>query len=169
MKRYLPHLGIALGVAIAVYALFFSESDEDRIRDVLDRLTDAIAVTPEDQNMVLRAAHIKGEFADIFTKEVSFAIPELNQAAGGKRVELVGLAAKAPQLWSDARVDLSGLSIRVDEAGLSAVAVGDAQLDAIRRGGQIERDTRKVSISLDKIDGDWRIVSLTVSAKGGGS
>lgn len=164
MKRYLPHFGIVLGVAIAVYALFFSETDEEKIQALLERFEDAVAVTPDDTNLVLRAARVKKELSEIFTQEVSFDIPELSSVSSG-RDEFIGLAAKAPQIWRAGEIDLSALSITVDEAGVAAVAVGDARLNATRQDGQIQRDARKVSISLEKIEGAWKIVALTVSAK----
>ena len=68
MKRYLPHLGIVFGLALAIYALFLSESDEDKIRDLFERLEDTVAVSADDTNIVVRAAHIKGEFTEIFSK-----------------------------------------------------------------------------------------------------
>lgn len=164
MRRYLPLLGIALGLAIAIYALFFSESDEDEIRALLERLEVAARVSSDDTNLVVRAARIKGEFAEIFTKEVTFDIPELSSMNAG-RAELTGLAAKAPQLWQTATIDLDDLNIAVNDEALGAVAVGNAVLDATRLNGQLERDDRKVSISLEKIEGKWQIVAVTVSAK----
>jgi phosphoribosylformylglycinamidine synthase len=164
MKRYLPHIGIALGIALAVYALFFSESDEDKIRALFNRLEDAVRVTEDDTNLVVRAAHIKGEFTEIFTKDVNFEIPELINVKTG-RAELAGLAAKAPQMWRTASVNLDDLGITLDDPGNGAVAVGNAVLDATRHDGQLTRDTRNVSIRLEKIEGDWRIIQVTVSAK----
>lgn len=164
MKKYLPHLGIALGVAIAIYAVFFSETDEEKIRALFDRLEDTVQVRTDDTNLVVRAAHIKGEFKEIFSKEITFDIPELSNMKTG-RAELAGLAAKAPQMWRTATIDLDGLAIDLDEGGNGALATGDAVLDATRQDGRLERDTRKVSVSLEKIDGVWRIVGMTVSSK----
>ncbi len=162
MKRWLPHIGIAIGVAIAIYALFFSSSDEDLIRAKLEQLEDAVAVTSGGTNLVLRAAHIKKEFSEIFVKEVTFQIPELSQAKGGRR-ELVGLAANAPRLYATVSVDLDGLAIEIDDAGVSAVAFGDATVSGTRHGVGPQQDTRTISLRFDKIDGDWLMVSLSVS------
>jgi len=164
MRRWLPHIGIALGVCIAIYALFFGSSDEDEIRELLEQLEDAVAVKEAGGNIVVRAAHIKKEFAEIFIKEVSFSIPELTRTPKG-RVELAKLAANAPQLWATANVDLGGLTIEVDDQGVSGVAHGQATLTATRHNGQLERDDRTVSLRLDKIEGDWRIVNVSVSPK----
>ena len=165
MKRYLPHIGIVVGIALAIYALFYAESDEEKIRALFERLEDTIQVRTDDTNLVVRAAHIKGEFKEIFTKEVQFEIPELTELSAG-RVELAGLAAKAPQMWRTATVSLDDLVITVDDSRLAGVAVGNAVLDATRHDGRLERDVRKVSISVEKIDDEWRIVGLSVSEKG---
>jgi hypothetical protein len=164
MKKYLPHLGIVIGVAIAVYALFLSESDEDRIRALLEKLEDAVAVSPDDTNVVVRAARVKNLFGEIFDKEVGYQIPELDAVSRG-RAELGAVASKAPELWRSASVDLDALVITVDNTGMSAVAVGPASLNATRQNGQLENDTRTVSMTFDKIEGEWRVVRLSVSAR----
>ena len=164
MKRWLPHIGIAVGLLIAVYALFFSSSDEDLIRARLDQIEDAVKVSGDGTNLVLRAARVKKEFSEIFVKEVSFEIPELS-SSGGARQELVALAASAPRLYSTATVDLGGLAVEIDDAGMSAVAFGEATIRGTQLSGEPQRDSRTVSLRFDKIDGDWRVVSLSVSPR----
>jgi hypothetical protein len=163
MKRYLPHLGILLGVSIAVYALFFSQSEEDRIRELLEKLEEAVAVSPDDTNVVVRAARVRSLFGEIFDKDVRYQIPELEAVSRG-RAELAGVAAKAPELWRSATVDLDGLAITVDQAAMGAVAVGPASLNATRHNGTVEIDTRTVSLTLEKVEGEWRVVHMSVSA-----
>jgi hypothetical protein len=163
MKKWLPHIGIGIGLIIAVYALFFSSSEEDKIRAKLDLLETAVAVEGQ-TNPVVRGARIKDAFSAIFIKQVAVEIPELTQAKTG-RTELVGLATQAPLAYETVSVDLGGLEIRLDQTALSAVAFGDAVLTGTRRSGELQRDDRQVSLRFDKIDGDWLIVSLTVSAK----
>ncbi len=90
-------------------------------------------------------------------------IPELTQVETG-RMELVGLATKAPMMYETVSVDLGGLEIQLDQQALSAVAFGEAILTGTR-SGEPRRDDRTVSFRFDKIDGDWKIVSLSVSAK----
>jgi hypothetical protein len=166
MRRWLPWAGLAAGLGIATYGFFFAGSEEDKVRAVLDQLEDAVAVKEDEKNLLLRAAHVKGEFSEIFDKDVHFEVPELTETVSG-RASLVELAAAAPQMWRTATVDLDGLAIEIDEAKTSAVASGDATLTATRQSGDLERDRRTVSLRLDKIEGDWRIVSLSVSPKGG--
>ncbi len=164
MKRWLPHIGIVLGISIAVYALFFSDSEEDLIRARLEQLEVATKVKSSGGNLVIRAARVRKAFSEIFIKDVSFQIPELSSIGSGRN-KLVALAANAPRRYQSAAIDLDGLEIKIDEPQTSAIAFGEATLSATRRGGQLERDTRTVSLRLDKIDGEWRIVSVSVSAK----
>jgi phosphoribosylformylglycinamidine synthase len=166
MKRWLPHIGIALGICIAVYALFFSDSEEDLIRERLELLEESIHVSPQDSNVVFRIARIKKQFAEIFVKQVSFEIPELTNLTQNRQ-ELVNLAANAPRLYSTASVDLGGLAIEIDSAKTSAVAYGEATLTAMRHSGNLERDVRTVSLRFDKVEGEWRVVKVSVSAREG--
>jgi hypothetical protein len=160
-------MGVMLGVCIVVYALFFSSTDEDLIREKLEQLELAIKVSPAETNIVIRGARVKAAFVEIFVKEVSYQIPELRNASRSGRTALAGLAANAPRLWREATVDLDPLTITVDDSGINAVAFGDATLTATRHGGALERDSRTVSLRFDKIDGDWQVVSMSVSAKEG--
>lgn len=161
MKRWLPHFGIALGVAIAIYALFFAESAEDRIRSQLDALEEALVVTGT-ENPVLRAARIKKAFEALMLPEVHFEIPELAEGDTGRN-ELVRLATIAPQMYQSARVDLDALRIDVDKTETTAMAHGEAVLTGVRRTGEPQRDARKVALRFDEIDDEWRIVSISVS------
>lgn len=166
MRRFLPHLGIALGVCIVLYAVFSGSSDEDAIRKQLDRLEAAVAVTAGDTNPVLRGARVKNAFVELFIQDVTIEIPELSSARSG-RIELVGLAAQAPSLYRTASVDLGQLVIKVDEPKLSALAYGDATLTGTRQSGGLEEDKRTVSLRFDKVEGAWLIVAISVSAQDG--
>ncbi len=166
MKRWLPHIGVVAGIAIAVYALFLGSTDEDRIRELLDRLEESVQVHEGEFNIIIRGSRVKKAFSTIFVKDVTFGIPDL-QSRGSGRNALVGLAAQAPRLYRTAVVDLGGLNIKIDAQAMSAAAFGDASLVGVRQGGQAERDQRTVSLRLDKIDGNWLVVSLDVSPRGG--
>jgi hypothetical protein len=164
MRRWLPHIGIALGVAIALYALFFGKSAEDRIRARLDALAQAVSVVDGETNIVIRAARLRQAFAEIFVKNVSVAIPELADHVAG-RDDLVELGASAPRFYQTVRVDLGKLAVKLDQDETSAVAYGEAELTATRLDGGPESDSRTVSLRLDLIDGEWRVVDVSVSAK----
>ena len=162
--RWLPLLVVVLGLGIFAAATFLGSTDEELIRARLGALADAIEVKASEQNVVLRGARIKDAFNGIFVKDVTVEIPELTDVRSG-RMELVQVAAQAMTLYRTAAVDVSGLRLDIDKAGLSAVASGSVRLQATRHSGEAELDTRTVSIRLDKIDGRWLIVSVAVSAK----
>jgi len=162
--RWLPLLLVVAGLGIFAVATLWGSTDEELIRARLTALADAIEVKASETNAVIRAARIKDAFSDILIKEVTVEIPELTEVRSG-RMELVRVAAQAMTLWRTAQVDVSGLRLDIDKAGLSAVASGSVPLRATRHSGEAELDTRTVSIRFDKIDGRWLIVSVAVSAK----
>jgi hypothetical protein len=161
-RRWLPLAGVAVGATLVAYALFFGKTEEERIRQRLHQLEDAVAVDGA-ENPMLRAARLRKDFADLIAQNVTVAIPELGASEGG-RAHLVEVAAGAAGQWRTARVDLGGLAIRIDETKDHAVCVGDAKLTATSGAGEPERDVRTVSLRLDKLEGQWRVVDISVSA-----
>ncbi len=166
MKRWLPHIGVVAGLAIALYALFFGSSDEERIRELLGRLENSVQVHEGEFNIIIRGSRVRKAFSTIFIPDVQFRIPDL-QSTGTRRKGLAALATQAPRLYRTAIVDLSELEIKLDDQAASATAFGDASLIGVRQGGLAERDQRTVSLRLDKINGDWRIIAVDVSPRGG--
>jgi len=161
MRRWLPHVGLLIGLGLVIYALFFAQDDTDRIRQQLEALEAAVEVKPQ-ENVVIRAARVRSAFVEIFSKDVRFEVPEL-LAGQSDRKELVKVASSAPQQFRSAIIDTDRLQIDVDNAGETAVATGDVTLSGVRLSGEPTRDERTVSIRFDAIEGQWRIVSLTVS------
>jgi hypothetical protein len=162
VKRWLPYLGLALGLALVAFSLFFGTSDEERIRGRLQELEDVVAMSDSRENVVFRATRIRKAFGEIFTKDAVFSVPELDTAESA-RARLIELAASVPHYFSTARLDLDGLQIRLDASKEHAVAIGDAKLLGTRTEGTREQDLRKTSIRLDKVSGEWRIVNVAVS------
>ncbi len=162
LRRWLPLVAVAFGALLVLGAVFFGKTEEERVRQRLHQLEDAVAVDGS-ENPLLRAARLRKDFADLVAQNVAVAIPELGAGEGG-RAHLVEVAAGAANEWRTARVDLGALTIRLDEAKEHAVCVGDAKLTATRAGGEPERDVRTVSLRLDKLDGQWRVVDVSVSA-----
>lgn len=161
--------GVLLGVlcaaaAIAIYALFFRGSDDERIRAQLTRLANAVRVDGTPVNPIVRNANLKSEFAEIFTKDVAIDVPELTSLRSG-RGPLADVATQAASFYATAQIDFA--SVRVDLApdARSADVVAIATLTGARQGGETERDVRRVSLRFDKVDGEWRIASLTVSPR----
>ncbi|MBM4359413.1 MAG: nuclear transport factor 2 family protein [Deltaproteobacteria bacterium] len=162
MKRWLPYLGLALGVALVVYALFFVKTEEERLRERLDALEAAVAIDDARETPLVRDARLRKRFAEIFTKDVALAVPELGATDKG-RTALADLAISAQHRLARTSLDLDDLAIRLDESKQHALAVGIAHLVGTEADGTLIRDDRTVSLRLDVIEGEWRIVDVSVS------
>ena len=152
----------ALALAVTAWVLLASKSDEDRIRETLDRLA-AIVEVKEGANPIMKAAGIRDELAGVLSDDVHVSIPEL----GGVREGRQGIMAAATQAqlgFQSARVDLRRVEIKLDDAKQSAQASAEAQLKGKTRGGDTRRDDRNVDFLLRKADGTWKITSVTVWA-----
>ena len=162
MKRWLPFLGIALGVALVVYALAFGKTDEERIRERLSELAASVEIKDRRESPALRGARLRKSFGEIFAKDVRLAIPELGTSDRG-REPLVSLAVSAQGEFASVKLDLDALAIRLDETKEHALAVGVANLVGTREDGRRSRDARTASLRFDRVDGEWRIVDVSVS------
>jgi hypothetical protein len=162
-------IGIAIVIAaaaVALWAIFFRGSDEDRIRAVIVKAATAVRVV-EGENPVLRAARVKGDLGETLDRDVAFTVPELNasgEGVGKGRDAAVAAALSAGGLWSSAEVSIAFSRVTVDPGGNTASAQTTVTLSAIR-GGQRERDVRQVSFELRKLDGEFRIVAVTVQPR----
>ncbi len=162
MKRGLPFLGIALGAALIGHALFFSKTEEERVRLRLDELATSVGWKGTSESASLRGARLRKVFGLLFSKDVALAIPELGAVEQG-RAALVELALATPEEFTSLEVDLGALRIHLDESKEHALAVGDAHLTGERRSGPRSTDDRAISIRLDRIEGEWIIVNIATA------
>ncbi|WP_437875359.1 nuclear transport factor 2 family protein [Sorangium sp. So ce513] len=161
MKRWLPLGLIAVGVVLAVVALLFSPSEEDRIRARLTQLEDAVRIDDGAHNPLVRHGRVRKEFAEIFTKEASARIVEIGNRLGS-RDELTAAATQAAVVYQTADVSFGDTDIQVDPAGMTAEVTATATVSGARHGQPVRRDEVPVALRLEKVDGDWKIVSATV-------
>ncbi|WP_437631518.1 nuclear transport factor 2 family protein [Sorangium sp. So ce854] len=161
MKRWLPLGLIAVGVVLAVVALLFSPSEEDRIRARLTQLEDAVRVDDGAHNPLVRHGRVRKEFAEIFTKEASARIVELDERLGS-RDDLTAAATQAAVVYQTADVSFGDTDIQVDPAGMTAGVTATATVTGARHGQPVRRDEVPVALRLEKIEGDWKIISATV-------
>lgn len=163
MKRWLPLGLVLLGVAVIAYALL-GPSDEDRIRELLDRLAAAVGVDEGERNPLVRHGRLRGEFAEIFAKEASASVPEVGEGLHG-RDQLVAAATQVGSVYQSADVGLGDVKVSVDKAGQSAEASATATITGAMHGQPLRRDERSVRFRIEKIDGDWKIFSVTVQPR----
>lgn len=163
MKRWLPIVLIAAGILGLVYALFFWSTDEDLIRGKLAQLADAVRVTEDERNPLVRLGRVRQAFSEVFTKEATAAVPEHGEALHG-RDALVQAAVGIGNIYQSADVSYSDMDLRIDPGGISAGVTCSATLTGARHGQPIQRDDRRVRFQLEKIDGDWKIVSVSITS-----
>ncbi|KYG10651.1 hypothetical protein BE21_10760 [Sorangium cellulosum] len=161
MKRWLPLGLIALGAVLAAVALLLSPSDEDRIRDRLAQLADAVRIDDGERNPLVRHGRVRKEFAEIFTKEASARVVEISDRLSG-RDELAAAATQAAVVYQTADVSFGDTEIQVDRAGMTAEVTATATVTGAQHGQPARRDELPVALRLEKVDGDWKIVSATV-------
>jgi phosphoribosylformylglycinamidine synthase len=164
MRRWLPVGLIVVGVALVLYA-FLRSSDEDQILDRLAQLAEAVRVEEGPSNPLVRHGHIRQEFAEIFSKEAHASVAEVAERLRG-RDALAAAAAQLPSVYRSAHVSFGDVQVQIHQGGISAEAAASATVTGARHGDALRRDERRVKFQLEKIDGEWKIISAIVEPAG---
>ncbi|AUX25359.1 hypothetical protein SOCEGT47_059030 [Sorangium cellulosum] len=164
MKRWFPLGLIALGVVLAAVAFLRSPSEEDRIRERLVQLEGAVRIDEGERNPLVRHGRVRKEFAEIFTGEATARVEELGARVRG-RDELTAAATKAVGLYQSADVSFDDVEIQIDPAGMVAEVIATATVTGARHGQPARRDERPVTLRLEKVDDDWKIIAATVEPR----
>lgn len=162
-RRWLGVAAAVVGVLVLLYALFAKKSDEELIREQLDRLARVVRVSAPDENPIFRGKRMKDEFQTLFVPNVRVDISELSSMSSG-RDELVGVATRAGTVYRSAEVEIHPDSVELIASGTSARVRGSASITGDRGQGP-ERDTRDVTFGLSKTKDGWLIDSLVVTPK----
>ncbi|EYF00367.1 nuclear transport factor 2 family protein [Chondromyces apiculatus] len=163
MKRWLPLGLVVLGVALIAFALFGS-SDKDRLLGLLHRTADAVRVEEGDTNPVVRLGRVRSDFSEIFTKEASASVPEIEARLQGREA-LVQAVTQLGSVYRSAHVSLGDVDLRIDPAGMTAEATATATVTGSLHGQEVRTDERKVMFTAEKVDGDWRLQSVVAGAR----
>jgi phosphoribosylformylglycinamidine synthase len=164
MKRSLLLGFIAAVVGAVIYVLFFGASDESRIRDRLDQLAAAVRIDEDELSPLPRAGRIRSELADIFTKDATASVAEMDETFEG-RDAMAAAAAQIIGVYRSADVSFENVKVRIDEAAADVKAT--AAVTGARHGQGITREELPVTLKLKKIEGDWKIVSAVVALRQG--
>ncbi len=151
----------ALLAALVVGFTVLRPSEEDRIRKTLDRFTKAIAVKPDD-NPLSRMGRLKSELKETTSDDIYVVVPDYDVRMID-RASLVENATKIPAVYQTAECELSGMTIKIDEAATTAKVDATAIVTGMR-GGERKTDKRGVHFLLRK-DGDWKITSIDVAPR----
>src|SRR5688572_21098488 len=109
-QQVIAAAGVSIGLLLIGYGLFSRETDEEQIRRKLDELEQAVSVSGEAENVVVRSTRLNGDFESIFDEKVRIAIPELTSARNGRQ-DLVGIAAKAGTWFETLDIAFENVSI----------------------------------------------------------
>jgi ketosteroid isomerase-like protein len=155
----------ALGVALVGAGLLFWSDDEDEIRELLDRLTRAVAPPASAAaNPAFRALDLRGALREIFTSDAKIDAPELAETGPLGVDEVVAASMRYGERYVGSSITLTRMTIEVSKLGDTATSTALAVLE----GGGTElgrRDERELRFDLVKIDGEWRIARVIVGAR----
>jgi hypothetical protein len=159
MKKWGIVAACAAFAAVALWLTAFRPSEEDRIRQVLERFAKAVAVKPDD-NILARTGRLKSELKETVADDVYVDVPDLGIHVA-TRQSLAENAAKAGLVFTSADCELTGMTIKVDDAATTA-KVDALALVTGDRGGERKVDKRPVHFLLRK-DGTWKITTVDVA------
>lgn len=160
MKKWGVIAGTAVVALVVLYVTLFRKSDEDRIREVLDRFTRAVAIKSDD-NPLSRMARVKSELAETTTDDVFVVVPDLGVRVA-QRAALVERATQASALYQSASCELVSMNVKLEENAATATVDATAIVTG-SRGGERRVDRRPVHFLLRK-DDVWRIATIDVAA-----
>ncbi|MBX3188122.1 MAG: nuclear transport factor 2 family protein [Labilithrix sp.] len=161
MKKWAIAAACAALAAIVLAITVFRPSEEDQVRKVLTRFVKAVSVRADD-NLISRTGRLKSELKETVADDVYVDVPDLAIRVTG-RAGLVENATKAGLVFQSADCELTGMTIKVDDAATTA-KVDATVIVTGNRGGDRKVDKRGVHFLLRK-DGDWRITTIDVAAR----
>ena len=152
--------GACAAVAVVVLVVTLTRpSEEDRVRQVLERFAKAVAVK-EDDNILARAGRVKSELKETVADDVYVDVADLNIRVTNRQA-LAENATKASLAFTSATCELTSMTIKVDDSATTA-KVDALALVTGQRGGDRKIDKRPVHFLLRK-DGTWKITTIDVA------
>lgn len=161
MKKWAIAAGCAAAAAITLWLTLFRPSEDERVRQVLTRFAKAVAINKDD-NVLSRAARLKSELKETVADDVYVDVPDMSVRTSS-RAALVEGATNASLVYSSAHCELIGVTIKVDDAKLTAKADATALVSTMH-GAEGNRVKRAVHFLLRKDDGSWRITTIDVAS-----
>jgi hypothetical protein len=159
--------GIAGAVAALVAGIWFATrpGDEARIREQLEKLSRVVHITDDDMqtNALGRLAHVNDALKSLVDHDVRVSVPEVPQIGSGRQ-ELAQLITGAPRYLTTFDVDFKSVTIKLDDARVTAAVGATGDVSAHERGGRVRDDQRAIDFRFAKQDGAWIITTITVWA-----
>jgi hypothetical protein len=163
MDRRVFIAGGLAGLALMAGALFFMDSDEDEIRELLAKLAEAASLPENRGNPAFFALGMKSKLGEILAPGARLTAPELESGAGLD--EIVGAAMQYGEAYR--RVDVTFLEVRFVRLEKSSASVETKiALTAIDGQGAPRRQTRAVKVEVTKASGDWKVAAIDAGPPG---
>jgi hypothetical protein len=159
MKKWAVAGACAAIAAVVLVLTLTRPSEEDRVRQVLERFAKAVAVKPDD-NILARAGRVKSELKETVTDDVHVDVADLSIRVSNRQA-LAENATKASLVFSSADCELTGMTIKLDDSSTTAKVDALALVTGMR-GGERKIDKRPVHFLLRKDDG-WKITTIDVA------
>jgi len=140
--------------------IFLRGGEEDRIKDQLMRLAAALRFS-EGTNALVYLARVKETYGEILADDVHVSAPELPGGVRG-RADLANATASLARRFRSVDVELRELEIKMDEVKATAQVGATGVLVGGEHGGETQRDRRALTFHVRKVEGVWRVASLTV-------
>ncbi len=159
-RTLLSLLGLAGGAAVLGAAVFWPETDEERIRAVLDEVTMAVEFSEPIANPVFFGSRLADSWQDVMMDQVRVHAEEASRSGNFERSRLALLTSQVlATRFSSLMVTLSDVSIRVarDTAEVDATVVALTDQGTGSSAGQ-----RSARFSLERANGDWKISSVYI-------
>jgi hypothetical protein len=158
LRRFLVPLIAALVTLSVVLVIVLAPSEEDRIRQVLTRIT--LAVAPRAQpNPIGDYARISDTFKETLAERVEITVPEL-PTLPSSRAELAQGAMQGGARLGPSDMRLTNIEVKLDESKTSAKVDAVVLIRPKTQGRSPAK--RRVHFSLRK-DDTWRVYSINVA------
>lgn len=150
---------ILIIAAVVVYFVFFGESEEQKIRKMLNGLCMDCAKNKESSSaaaLIVKTNVLKRYFTDPCKLSVhrGFLQGTFNDVRIANEIMRVNL------LLSYSDLSISDLSITVDKVEARAVFTG--RFSGVLKSGEKVEEVREVEVTLKKVDKKWKISSAEV-------
>jgi hypothetical protein len=163
MNRGWALLGIAAGLALALYAIFAPASDDEVIRRRLAELEQVTSWDSSDQNPMQRALRIREVVLELFTPESLVHVADLPMPSPDRHA-LSLLAVDASRKYKAVTVDIDNVRVELSADENSAQVGSDVTLSA-EHYGQHHQQKREVTMQWVKRKGEWLIARLDVPSE----
>ena len=154
-RVWIPLLAVAL--AGLFYVVLLRETDEERIRRRLTELAEAVRVDASESDKAARPLRIRKTFARVFSSGVRVQIPDVSAS---NLDDLTELAIVAGASLRSAELRFARVRVLVSPGARSASVDTEATLTTTGLTGGATRDTRKLDVRFQNLDGDWRIAAV---------